>query len=241
MLISTLKQLGLSEKQAKIYLACLELGETSVKEMALKSGIKRTTIYDIIDDMLNAGYVRTTTKGKKIKYLATEPEELAILIKKREALLKQILPELNSLNNVGGGLKPKIWFFEGEEGLRTVYNDLLKYPGTKVYGWASEDMERVLGEEWCMNYVTRRAGKKIEENLIFPITDVMEKYKEGDKKYLRKSKIVDPKKYKLNIEINIYEKRIAIMSGHDKMGIIIESQPIAETMKLIFKMCWDNI
>jgi len=33
MLLSTLKQVGLNEKQAKIYLAALELGETTIKEM----------------------------------------------------------------------------------------------------------------------------------------------------------------------------------------------------------------
>lgn len=240
MLTSTLQQLGLSEKQAKIYLACLELGETSIKEMAEKAGIKRTTIYDIIDDMTNAGYIRTTSKGKKIKYIATEPEDLVIIIKKREALLKQIIPQLNSINNTSG-LKPKILFYEGVDGLKKVYEDLLKYPNSQVYGWASEDMETALGEQWCMNYVARRSAKKIKEDLIYPLTEITGKYKADDKVPLRKSKTVDPQKYTLKTEINIYTNKITIASARDKIGVIIESAPIAETMKMIFQMCWENI
>jgi len=240
MLISTLQQLGLSEKQAKIYLACLELGETSIKEMAEKAGIKRTTIYDIIDDMTNAGYIRTTSKGKKIKYIATEPEDLVIIIKKREALLKQIIPQLNSINNTSG-LKPKILFYEGVDGLKKVYEDLLKYPNSQVYGWASDDAIKLLGDEWCQNYIAKRAKKKIKENLIYPLTKITGEYKREDKDHLRKSKTVDPEKYIFKIEINIYANKIAIASARDKIGIIIESAPIAETMKMIFRMCWENI
>jgi len=240
MLHSTLQKIGLSEKQAKIYIACLELGETSIKEIALKSDIKRTTIYDVIDEMVNSGFLKTTKKGKKIRYIAAEPDELKILIRQRESLLKEILPELNAISNVGEA-KPKIWFYSGIEGVKKAYEDLLNYKDMTVYGWSSEDLVVLLGDEWIGSYIKRRLSRNIKEQLIYPSGQVANKYQSQDKKHERKSKIVDPKKYLFNIEINIYDNRVAMLSAKDKIGIIIESEPIVQTLKMIFKMCWDNI
>lgn len=240
MLVSTLKQLGLSEKQAKIYLACLELGETSIKEMALKAEIKRTTIYDVIGDMINAGYIRTTQEGKKARFVATEPEELKIIMKQREALLRGIIPELALINNVSKN-KPKVWFYKGAEGIKKVYEDLLKFPNTEVVGWGSEDTTSLLGLDWCNEYMQKRVNKKIKLKIIYPLTEITKYYKDNDKAQYRQSKSINPKKYSFKIEINIYQNRIFLVSAKDQIGVIMESESIAETWKNIFKMCWDNI
>ena len=240
MIINTLEQIGLDRKQARIYLACLELGEASIKDIAKKSGIKRTTIYDFIDEMVNEGYIKTTSRGVKIKYVAVKPEELRILIKKKEALLAQILPDLKSLSNVGRR-RPKMIFYEGAEGLRATYEDTLKYGDKMMYGWASEDILGVLGIDWAMDYIERRVKTGMATQVIMPHTKTMESFYNLDKQHLRESKMVDKQKYPMKIEINIYGSRVAIMSARDKIGLIIESEPIASTMKTIFKLCWDNL
>ena len=48
-----LEQIGLDPKEAKVYLAMLELGETTVARIAQKSKIKRTTAYDLVDSLKN--------------------------------------------------------------------------------------------------------------------------------------------------------------------------------------------
>jgi HTH-type transcriptional regulator, sugar sensing transcriptional regulator len=240
MLISTLQQIGLTENQAKIYLACLELGETTIKDIAQKSGVKRTTIYDFIEEMINSGILKQAIRGKKKKFIAIEPDELRVLINRREALLNQILPALNSLNNVAS-VKPKIWFFEGIDGLKKVYEDLLNYKNLVVYGFASEDIPELFGKEWVFNYVKKRVSRNIEEWIIYPFSQTGEEYRKFDKEHKRKSKVIDPKKYNFEIEINIYKNRIAMTSARDKAGVIIESEPISNTWKQIFKMCWNSI
>jgi HTH-type transcriptional regulator, sugar sensing transcriptional regulator len=240
MILNTLVQIGFDEKQAKIYLACLELGKTTIKEMAKKAEIKRTTVYDIIDEMIDYGYIKKTTQGKKVKFVAVEPVELKEIIKKRESLLNQILPSLNSINNVNVN-KPKVWFYDGVEGIKQVYEDLLNYKNIEVWGWGSEDSTDLLGLDWCSKYVTRRVGKKIKLKIIYPLTEITKYYKKNDETQGRDSKIVDPKKYLFNVEINIYSNRLAIMSAKDKIGVIIESEPITATLKTIFRICWDNL
>lgn len=241
MLVSTLKQIGLNEKQAQIYVACLELGETSIKEIAKKSGVKRTTIYDFIDDMVNSGFIKQTVKGKKKRYVATEPDELKIVIKKREALLSQILPQLNLLSNVDR-TKPKIWFYNGVEGLKEVYSDTLNYKG-EILAISGEDVIKVVGLDWILSYIKKRVKKGIQVKGIAATTDFLKKeIMDKDKEHLRVSKSIDYKKYPFPIEINIYGgKRVFFVSALEQTAIIIEAPEIYKAMKSFFEMLWDHL
>jgi len=240
MIISTLKQIGLEEKQAKIYLACLELGETSIGDIAKKAGIKRTSIYDIIGEMIDSGLIKATTRAKKKRFLASEPEELKAILKKREALLDQIMPQLGSLNN-SGLVKPKILFYEGVEGLKKVYDDTLEHKSTIIYQWASNDMFDAIESEWIFGYVRRRVKAKIRALCIATDSAEIRGFKAKDVTQLREIRIVLKEQFPFKIELDVYGDRVAMISGRDKMGIIIESKAIASTLKMIFKLCWMNV
>ena len=51
-LYQQLKQLGLEEKQAKIYLASLELGPDTAQNIAYKASLKRPTTYVILEELI---------------------------------------------------------------------------------------------------------------------------------------------------------------------------------------------
>jgi len=239
MLFSTLKQVGLNEKQAKIYLAALELGETTIKEIAKKAEIKRTTIYDLLFEMLESGLIRQTIKGAKKKFIAASPEELQLLVQKREALLSQIMPALNSMNNVSK-IKPKIRFYEGKTGLAEIYEDTLKY-SSEILAFASDDSAKALGMDWATRYIRQRVNKKIYYKGIIAQSVLIEKeFATKNQEQLRSAKIIDSKRYPISNEIMIYgHQKIAIISAKDAMGIIIESAEIYQTQKSIFELLWD--
>lgn len=239
MLEQALQQIGLPEKQARIYMACLELGECSIKEIARKAEIKRTTIYDIIDDMIASGFIKTTTRGKKKRFIAAEPAELESIIKKREALLSQILPQLNSLNN-NGQVKPKVWFYEGKDGLKEVYADTLKYNG-ELLSFASEHVANVLGKDWVESYFKKRVKREIRVRAIMPSTEYLTKeIISRDQEQLRATKTISPAKYPFSIEINLYgHRKVALMSSKEETAMIIEAPEIYNTLKLIFEFFWD--
>lgn len=241
MLIATLQQIGLNEKQAKIYLAALELGETTIKEIAKKAELKRTTIYDFIDEMVNLGYFKLTAEGKKKKYLAASPEELRVIVQKREALLSQIMPMLSSMSNVSTS-KPKVWFYNGVQGLKEVYSDSLKYSG-EILAIGGEDIVNVVGLDWILSYVERRVRKQIPVRAIIAKTELLEKeIISKSQEQLRASKIIDRSKYPFPIEINIYGyRRVNFVSAREQTAVIIEGEEIYRAMKSFFELLWDNL
>lgn len=234
-----LEQLDLHGRKADVYLAALELGSSTVIEIAKKAGIKRTTAYDILLDLMNKGLISQTTKGKKRLFIGEDPEKIKKDLQDKERLFSEILPLLKSVYNVRG-VKPKIRFYEGKEGLKEVYNDTLKYSG-EILSFASEDVVKVLGD-WIMDYIRLRAKKEIRMRAIVPRTDFLKSIIDKGQEHLRATKLVDPKKYPFSIEVNIYgHQKVALMSSLEEIGVIIEGFEIHKTMKSIFELVWDNL
>ena len=153
-------------------------------------------------------------------------------------MFSEILPQLQSIHNTKAN-KPKIRYYEGKEGLRTVYEDTLK-TGKEILAFISYDVVEVLGKEWLDNYVQKRIGKGVFAKAIAPSNKkLLKDYIENDQLQRRSTKTIDAKDFPFSIEINIYGyDRIALISSREEMGIIIEGQEIHNTMKLIFNLVW---
>jgi len=235
-----LEQLGLIGKKADVYLASLELGSATVIEIAKKSGVKRTTCYDILLDLEKQGLVSETVKGKRRFFIGEDPEKIKKDLLAKQEAFSEILPELKSIYNIKG-VKPKIRFYEGKEGLKEVYSDTLKYSG-EIMAFASEDVVKALGPEWADSYLKQRVKKGIRSRAIIPATKITKEYILKNKEQLRQTKLLDPEKYPLSIEINIYGyQKVALISSREETGIIIEGAEIYKTMKLIFEFMWNSL
>jgi len=236
-----LEQFGLEGKKADVYLASLELGSATVIEIARKAGIKRTTCYDILLDLMESSLIYETTKGKKRLFIADNPEKIQKKIQEKEKLFSEILPFLKSMHNVSG-TKPKIHFYEGLEGIKEAYNDPLKYSG-EFFAFGSEDIIKIVGNEWMEQFIKNRIKKRIPVYTILPQTDyTQQKLLERDPLQLRATKLINKNKYPFSIEIDIYgHSKISLISAKEKLGIIIESSEIHNTLKAIFQLIWDNL
>ena len=234
-----LEQFGLNGRKADVYLAALELGSASVIDISKKASVKRTTCYDILQDLMREGLVSETFKEKKRLFVGEEPEKIQRSLKNRERLFSEILPQLQSIHNVRGS-KPKIRFYEGKEGLKEVYGDTLKYNG-EILGFASYDVVNTLGLDWADEYLKKRIKKGIYVRTIVPgEKEMLKNFVEKDQEQRRMTKVIDPKKYPFSIEINVYgHNKVALMSAKEETGLIIEGAEIHNTMKLLFQLVWD--
>ena len=234
-----LQQMGLGGKKTEIYLAALELGSASVIEISKKAGIKRTTCYDILQDLIRDGLISETVKGKRHLFVGEDPAKIQRNLRNKEKLFSEILPQLQSMHNARGG-KPKIRFYEGKEGLKEVYEDTLKYGG-EILAFASYEAVSLLGKDWARDYLKKRVAKDIYAKVIAPKTEFLLKdFIAMDQLQRRSTKLIDAKKYPFSIEINLYgHNMVALMSAKEEIGLIIEGQEIHNTFKLIFQLLWD--
>ena len=93
-LIKLLQNLGLEEKEAKVYLALLELGETTATKISESTALDRTLMYQIANKLISKGLVSYKVKGNVKCFSAADPEFILKNLQEKEDELKQALPEL---------------------------------------------------------------------------------------------------------------------------------------------------
>ncbi len=82
-------EFGLDEKEARVFLASLELGGENVLTIAKKAGINRVATYEALESLIKKGLVSTFHKGKRVNYTATDPERLLHLLEQEKNRLAQ--------------------------------------------------------------------------------------------------------------------------------------------------------
>src|SRR3989344_6809423 len=93
--IDILEELGLSEAEAKVYLALIETGSTLAGLIIKKTGLHRGTTYQILQRLKEKGLVSSVIKGKKQYFEPASPDRLIDTLKEREEKLQSIIPSLN--------------------------------------------------------------------------------------------------------------------------------------------------
>ncbi len=231
---------GLSESEAAVYLAALELGETTVSRLARKAGIKRTTAYLVIESLKEKGLISSLKKESTSVFFAEDPRKIHDILEERKEKIDKIMPQLLAFTNLIDK-KPKIRYFEGTEGIKEVYRDSLRYPGREMLTWYSETYSTHFDEKFFLeDYIPKRVKKKIFVRAILPDNEIIRNLTKNDQKHLRKSKFISPEQYHISIEINMYgNNKVGIISYDEQLGIIIESKKIYDSIKNIFEIMWN--
>lgn len=119
-----LRKLGLSEKEAKIYLAGLELGPDSAQSIAQKAGLLRPTAYEIIKKLENKGLFKETKEKKKRYFTAQSPETiLGILRTQRKEIdekEREFIRIISALESRCAGNKSEVKIYKDKEGLKAL-------------------------------------------------------------------------------------------------------------------------
>lgn len=234
-----IKKLGLSSKEAKVYLAALELGQASAAGIAAHSGINRATAYVILEELRKKGLVSTFLKGKKTYFAAEPPERLSYLFeteKKRLeenfANLNKMLPDLDKLYE-SRGERPKIRFFEGSEGINSLREDILKTKTKFLYQILPLDIIQKSPSE-----------KKFQDEKVKKLYNIPSKsiyYNKKGKIFPGKSGKAEYKFLadKFETEVIVYGEKIAFINAKKKpTGIIIDDFLVSQTVKIFFETLW---
>ena len=79
-----LRDYGLSEKETKVYIACLKAGACTANRISELADLRRGTTYDILESLKGKGIISSFKSGKKYQFQATEPKELLVLLKEKK-------------------------------------------------------------------------------------------------------------------------------------------------------------
>jgi sugar-specific transcriptional regulator TrmB len=237
-----LEGIGLSSKETGLYLAALNVGDAPMSRLAKQAGLKRSTAYQIFKGLEKRGIMGSFKMRGGMHFAAMSPDSLFALRKKELGDFATALPHLKALERKKDK-KPKLSFFEGQEGYRLALEDSLKKPGNLLRHIGSlTESHKTLGEEYDMNYyVPARVKNNISIRCLWT-ADTKENVKGRDhRKELREIRFL-PEQYKWKGTTLIYDNKVVILSGSEEMmTVVIESETITEAEKQKFDMLWELV
>ena len=237
--IDLFSELGLSKGEQKVYAAVLGTGIATLNAVHEKTGIERRNIYDILNKLIEKGYIGyTMERGKRI-YKASNPSMISDEIGKRRERLGRLEAQLPEIKSLYESYKPAISaeIYRGREGIKAILEDSLNYKSI-----------RFISGTWfipnVLKYYWPRYNKRRIEAGIPWYNLVRYEYRNDPlpEKKLMHVKIL-PEEFSGNpVVIYIYGNKVAIVSwGEETFSFVIENKEIAENYLRFHKYLWDKV
>ncbi len=242
---SKLESIGLGEKEAKVYLAAMDLGPATAKQIAQKANVNRATTYVQIESLMEKGLMSSFDKGKKTFFNAESPEHLFRFIEKqknetlqKENILKEAFVELKGVFEYSGE-RPKVRFFEGKEGIEAIQEEFLKNKPKSAFTFAPLDEAYKVFPPEPTDY-RNKFSKKLPDILMKIIYTTKEKNEPAQSFKNMEKRFIPPDKFPFTTEITIYNDKIILISWAAKLiGIIVENKDMANSLRSIFNLTWE--
>ncbi|MFH1010525.1 MAG: helix-turn-helix domain-containing protein [bacterium] len=227
---ATLKEIGLSDGEIKVYLALLKLGALQASKIKEDTKLHRTTIYDFLEKLLNKGLVNYVIKDGVKYFKATTPEKLLDFVKEKEDHVRDILPQLHTLA-LPDLDAVKVEVYKGVEGLKTILNDILR-TGKPLAGMGIDEtkFERfpVLLEQFFKK--EEKAGIK-ERMLTSEKAALTYRKKTVEYRYI-------PQDYFNPTATLIYGDKVAVFIWEPFTVIVIDNAQLSDSYRKHFELLW---
>lgn len=232
----TLQLLGLDDKEAKIYLAVLALGESTVLPIAKKAVIQRTYCYDILDSLVGKGFVNFIEKRGRRRFSAIRPKQIKHILSSRMKEFEQILPDLESLYQKAPQ-RPKLRFFEGREGVAMLYEEVLAEAKEAWFLGSMADWTKYFPD--YIDYIKKQAAKGIKIKEMVRAHDKTNlQHTKFWKKGVQQTRLL-PKTADFQTDNLLWNNKfVSISYGADLYAVAVESAEIAQTMRAIYEILW---
>lgn len=240
--VKTLTEIGLTGSQAKAYIFLVQHGSATPPDLATHTDETRSNAYKLLERLEELGLARKDEHAKKALYRIGHPSALEELAKKaretatqQEQRVKDAMPALLNFFYTYSD-QPGIRFFQGKNGIRHIFEDMLRTRRT-IYLLRSPADVRFYDEEFFAKFRKQRARLGIQTRALTPDIASAVHNDEADKQnnFIRTWLPADA--YDANVEWDIYGDKVALISyGEEAIGMIIESPQIAASFRQIFEL-----
>jgi len=226
-----LQDLGLEEREIKVYLALLRNNTRPALQLSKETRIDRTTTYDILERLIDKGIVSSIIKNNTKHFTALTPKNFLLHFKEKYSALESILPELNRITTE---TKEPLTceLFQGKEGLKTVAKDIVAAKKDYKAINIRKEYEDILGY-FNEQGIIKLEQFKVKESAIVERGAKFKKVKEGTYRYLDK-KLLSP------VTTLIYGNTVVFFLWTEPyFAIRIDNKTFAKSQEKYFELLWE--
>ena len=231
--------LGLTGNETKVYVSLLELGNAHVSEITENSAIHRRNVYDSISRLMEKGLVSFVIVNNKKIFSPVNPKRFLEIIDEKEYELDNLKKKFNSIVPELELMKKfkeshDVRFFKGAEGLKSVFEDILREKQEYVGYGPKDELSEIL-KHYYKHVIERRVKAKIRTRFICG-----EESRDNKKPNPYSQIRYIPQEYRSRSALRVYANKVAIMllSKNEPIAIVIKNKEIAEGYRKYFEVMW---
>ncbi len=241
-LLDSLTQFGLDENEAKVYLAALSLGPTTVLKIAKSTDVKRTTVYEVVTSLIQKGLMQKEIRGFKTLFVAEHPSRLENALEAKRATLLRVLPELEGLHTLRG-TESTMKYYEGLRAIENLYDGLLAdlKPHDFYYAISNISEWQTLDEDFFIKrHVEERAKMRLTTKLLFTDSEITQKRLLTQKNFNEEIRVL-PAGADIHIDLVVTPNKLVMFQLKQPLvAIVIENRAMIEMHKNVFEMLWNS-
>ncbi|MGB4761850.1 MAG: helix-turn-helix domain-containing protein [Candidatus Saccharimonas sp.] len=241
---TVLRKAGLTESQAKGYLALVQHGELTPTELATYTDESRTNAYMIADKLVSLGLASKKEDVKRATYTPLHPSSIEALAERRRKAT------IRNEQQVKEGISPLIDLFykyreepgtrtlQGLEGIKEVFADVIRTREDVYFIRTTTDIQ-TLPDDFFRKHQEERAALGITTHALTPPSpqaEVSIRSGRDDKLHFHRT-FYPGDAYSAPVEIQVYGDKLALIAyGDTQMATIITSPPVAEAVRQVFTL-----
>jgi len=234
-----LAEYGLTESEARVYLALLQIGRAKSGAIIKATGLQSSTVYNALPSLSQKGLVSHVHVGKVKHFSAEPPESLQFFMEEKKGKLGEMMPLLKRMEAEGAREQKSARVFEGFKGLRIAFNDvyLSMKPGEEYcfFQVSREDISRKRVQLFFRNWHRRRSAKGIKVKGL-SVNGTREAMKGIYDLPHTRVRFVDEF---LPTAMVVYKDKVLLLDLSDlPSAFLIQSQKVADSFRLLFDAKW---
>lgn len=240
-------EIGLGELETSCYIALLKRSPQRASSLARTLDIPKATVLLALGRLVDHfGIVKREKRKNYYRFFVEDVRSVVDFlnhkIERQETSkrnVEDLIPELRAMQTYEIS-KPKISYYEGKEGMRQAFEQVLAEADEIIaYGNNEDEIKKM--PDVFPDYYIRRVKKKIPvAQALAAATDfnVREALKNavGD---LRNTRLL-PKEWNYPIQFNIYKDTVIFFSFEEYFALVVKNKPIAQCLKMIFNLAFDE-
>ena len=240
--VEQLTNLGLTQGEAKVYLAMIQIGPSKIGKIVEISGVSQSKVYNVLDRLIMKGLASYNIQDNIKHFQSLEPSRLHEYIQKKENEVRrqkegitQIINELSK--NVYASKRSASEIFVGERSLRSAYMTLLsdaKKGDILRYFYPYPDAHENASPFYSRFYKYQKSKGIVERGIVTIDFKNSNHFKEIPKDV--KLRHVD---FPLPGTIDIFVNKLLIVDWKTTTGILISSSEITGIFAEYFDGIWE--
>lgn len=245
-LYGALKQLGLTDHEAGLYVLSLQIGPHPIGQIAEKMDISRPNIYKLIKGLENRGLASLPAGGKLKRFSVASPTVVAELLEKKQQKdreLKQdfssLLPDLLSKYQ-RGDLPSNVRIYQGRgQYLGAFFGMLDEGKDSLDFFGSVDDFLNLIDMDDQQEYLRERVQRGLRSRTLTLPGPNADRIATADKENMRETRVITALS-PFSASFHFFADKIIFWQPEALLAIRIEDDLIVTMLKSMYECLWSQ-